>query len=116
MIAAQNEYGRRLKIKSINRTLGEENKKKRTMAFISGICFSSALVATYASGLNNPEVVMEAINTEIQALSSFSALKDYLAMISPATYGSLVLGSLSFSKYLKHRKNYKKAIRGICSG
>ena len=105
LIAAQNESARRLKIKGITNTLTEENKKKRGFAITSGICFAGLMAATHFSGIDPNQV----IQTEIQALNSFDALKEYLAYFTPAMWGALIATATSFSKYIKHKKKYDDA-------
>ena len=107
LVAAQNESNRRLKIKNISNTLSSENLKKKVMAIISGICLSGLVAAVHFSGIDPNE----AVALEIQSLSSFDALKEYLSMITPAIYGTLVTSALSISNYIKHKKNYDKANR-----
>ena len=105
LIAAQNESTRRLKIKSINNTLSEEHKKKSMFAIASGVCFAGLMVATHFSGVD----MNQAIQTEIQALNSFDALKEYLGTFTPAMWGTMVAGVTTLSKYIKHNKAYQKA-------
>lgn len=105
LIAAQNESARRLKIKSISNTLTEEKRKKSMFAIASGVCCTGLLVATHFSGIDSNQ----AIQTEIQALSSFDALKDYLKMFTPAMWTTLAATAASFSNYIKHNKKYKNA-------
>ncbi len=105
LIAAQNESARRLKIKEINRNLSEEHKKRSMFAIASGVCFAGLMVATHFSGVD----VNQAIQTEIQALSSFDALKEYLGTFTPAMWGTMIATAGSISKYIKHNKAYKKA-------
>lgn len=105
LIAAQNESARRLKIKEINRNLSEEHKKRSMFAIASGVCFAGLMVATHFSGVD----VNQAIQTEIQALSSFDALKEYLGTFTPAMWGTMIAAAGSISKYIKHNKAYKKA-------
>lgn len=105
LVAAQNESKRRLKIKSINNTLSEEHKKKSTMAIASGICFAGLMVSCHFSGIDP----MQAIQTEIQALSSFDALKEYFSMFTPAMYGTMIATAGSISSYINHKKKYNKA-------
>ena len=105
LIAAQNESARRLKIKEINRNLSEEHKKRSMFAIASGVCFAGLMVATHFSGVD----VNQAIQTEIQALSSFDALKEYLGTFTPAMWGAMIATAGSISKYIKHNKAYKKA-------
>ncbi len=105
LIAAQNESARRLKIKEINRNLSEEHKKRSMFAIASGVCFAGIMVATHFSGVD----VNQAIQTEIQALSSFDALKEYLGTFTPAMWGTMIATAGSISKYIKHNKAYKKA-------
>lgn len=105
LIAAQNESARRLKIKSINNTLSEEHKKKSMFAVASGICFAGLMVATHFSGVD----MNQAIQTEIQALNSFDAVKDYLGTFTPAMWGTMLATAASYSKYIKHNKAYQKA-------
>ncbi len=105
LIAAQNESSRRLKIKSINNTLSEEHKQKSMFAIASGVCFAGIMVATYFSGID----MNQAIQTEIQALNSFSALKEYLETMTPAMWGTMLATAASYSNYMKHNKAYKKA-------
>lgn len=105
LIAAQNESARRLKIKEINRNLSEEHKKRSMFAIASGVCFAGVMVATHFSGVD----VNQAIQTEIQALSSFDALKEYLGTFTPAMWGTMIATAGSISKYIKHNKAYKKA-------
>lgn len=108
LIAAQNESARRLKIKKINRTLSEEHKKRSMYAIASGVCFAGLMFATQFSGVD----VYQAMQTEMQALSSFDALKEYLDTFAPTMLGTMItmvatVGSIS--KYIKHNKAYKKA-------
>lgn len=105
LIAAQNESSRRLKIKSINNTLSEEHKKKCMFAKASGVCFAGLVVATYFSGID----INQAIQTEIQALNSFDALRDYLRTFTPAMWTTMLATAANYSKYLKHNRAYKKA-------
>ena len=105
LIAAQNESERRLKILSVKRTLDEEYKKKNRLAVISGICFAGIAAAVHFSFMD----IQQAVQTEINALNSFSALKDYLLMISPATYGTIAASAMGLSNYIKHKRNYEKA-------
>lgn len=105
LVAAQNESKRRLKIKSISNTLSSENLKKKAMAIISGICLAGLAAAIHFSGIDPNE----AVAMEIQSLNSFDACKEYLSMITPAMYGTLVTSALSISSYIKHKKNYDKA-------
>lgn len=105
LVAAQNESNRRLKIKNISNTLSSENLKKKVMAIISGICFSGLMAAVHFSGINPNE----AIATEIQALNSFDALKEYVGTFTPAIWGAMIASAASISNYIKHKKNYDKA-------
>lgn len=105
LVAAQNESKRRLKIKSINNTLSEEHKKKSMFAIASGVCFAGLMVATHFSGVD----VNQAIQTEIQALSSFDVIKEYLGTYTPAMWGTMIATAGSLSKYIKHNKKYQKA-------
>lgn len=105
LIAAQNESARRLKIKSISYTLSEEHKKKNAMAIAAGICFAGLIVATHFSGMEPNQ----ALATEIQALNSFDALKEYLSMFTPAMHGAMIATAGSISSYIKHKKKYDKA-------
>ena len=107
LVAAQNEATRRLKIKSIQNNLTDEQKRKNMYATISGICFAGALVATHFSGVD-PNT---AIATEIQAINSMDALKDYLATFTPAMWLTLTASVSSFFNFLKHRKKYNEANR-----
>lgn len=108
LIAAQNESARRLKIKKINRTLSEEHKKRSMYAIASGVCFAGLMFATQFSGVD----VYQAMQTEMQALSSFDALKEYIDTFAPTMLGTMItmvatIGSIS--KYIKHNKKYKNA-------
>ena len=105
LIAAQNESERRIKIKSINDTLSETNKKKKLFAITSGICFSGMMVALLTSGVDPAE----AIKTEIAGLSSFDSLVEYLKTFTPAMIGSLIAFATSLTAYIKADKEYKKA-------
>ena len=105
LIAAQNESARRLKIKGIINTLSEEQKKKTGYSIASGVFMIGTLVAIHFSGIDSKT----AIETEVRALNSFDALKQYLAMFTPATYASMIATVLSISKYIKHKKNYSHA-------
>lgn len=105
LIAAQNESTRRLKIRNINNTISEEYKKKQKSAIASGICFAGLMFATLFSGVD----INEALQTEIAALNSFDALKDYLKTFTPAMWGTMIATAASYSKYVKHNKRYKKA-------
>ena len=105
LIAAQNESARRLKIKGITNTLTEEYKKKRGFAIASGICFAGLMVATHFSGIDPNQ----AIQTEIQALGSFDALKEYLGYITPAMWGTMIATTGSLSEYIRHKKKYDNA-------
>jgi len=105
LIAAQNEAARKLRIKSINNTLSEEHRKRSSFAIASGICFAGLLVATHFSGID----MNQAIQTEIQALSSFEALKEYLKTFTPAMWGAMFATAASFSRYIKHNREYRKA-------
>ena len=107
LVAAQNEATRRLKIKNIQNTLTDEQKRKNMYATISGICFAGALVATHFSGVD----IDAAIATEIQALNSFDAFKDYLSTFTPTMVATLTLSVSNFVKYLKHRRKYNEANR-----
>lgn len=51
----------------------------------------------------------QAIQTEIQALNSFDALKEYFRTFTPAMWGTMVATATSYSKYIKHNREYKKA-------
>ncbi len=104
-IAVQNESIRRLKIKSIENTLSEEHKKKSMFAIASGICFAGIMVATHFSGAD----VNQAIQTEIQILSSFDTLQEYLGTFTPAMWISIGATAGSLSKYIEHKKKYDKA-------
>ncbi|MBR3660663.1 MAG: hypothetical protein IKN63_02025 [Bacilli bacterium] len=105
LIAAQNESARRLKIKGITNTLTEEHKKKRGFAIASGICLAGLMVATHFSGIDPNQ----ALQTEIQSLSSFDALKEYLGAFTPAMWGSMIASVASISKYISHKKKYDNA-------
>ena len=105
LIAAQLESARRLKIKSINNTLSEEYKKKSMYAIASGVCFAGLMGATLFSGVD----IKQAIQTEIQILNSFDALKEYLRTFTPAMWGTMVATAVSYSNYIKHHKKYQKA-------
>ena len=107
LIAAQNESARRLKIKSINNILSEEHKKKSMFAIASGVCFAGLMIATHFSEVD----MNQAIQTEIQALNSFDALKEYLGTFTPAMWGTMLATAASYSKYIKHSKAYKNANR-----
>lgn len=105
LIAAQNEATRRLKIRSINNKLSEEKAKKSKFAIISGVCMSGVIAATLFSGID-PE---QAWQTQIQALNSFEALKEYFSMLTPAIYGTMIATTASLCGYIKHHKKQKKA-------
>lgn len=110
LIAAQNESTRRLKIKSINNTLSEENRKKTMCAIASGVCFAGLMVATHFSGID----MSQAIQTEIEALNSFDALKEYLGTFTPAMWGTMIATVTSYSKAIKHNKKYNEAKQELC--
>lgn len=105
LIAAQNESERRIKIKVIQDTLTEEQKKKRGYAIASGVFFAGALAAVHFSGMDPDQV----IQAEMQALNSFDALKEYLSYFTPAIWGALIAAVGSLSQSIKHKKRYKEA-------
>ena len=105
LIAAQNESARRYKITRIQNTIDEEKRRKNISAIISGTCFVGAIATALASGID----AHEAIQLEIQSLSSFSALKDYLALFSPTFYASAALSAANFVNFIKHSRRYKDA-------
>lgn len=107
LIAAQNESARRLKIKSVVNEISDEYKSKVKYAIISGVCFTGVAVATYFSGVD----AEQALKTEIEALNSFDALKDYLATFTPAMWGTLIAFASCEAKFIMHNKKYKKATR-----
>lgn len=74
-------------------------------AIASGVCFAGLVAAIHFSGID----MNQAIQTEIQALYSFDALKDYLKTITPAMWGTMAATAVSYSKYIKHNKKYKSA-------
>ena len=96
LIAAQNESARRYKITRIKNTIDEEKRRKNISAIISGTWFVGAIVTALASGVD----IHEAAQLEIQSLSSFSALKDYLALFSPALYASITLPAANFVNFI----------------
>lgn len=104
LIAAQNESARRLKIKKIIRKLSDENKKRSESAIVFGISLCGLTVATL-TGVN----IEQAIQTEIQALSSFDALREYLGLFTPAMWATIILGASSMCDYMRHDRAYKKA-------
>ena len=105
LIAAQNEHARRLKIKAVNHTLSDEYKNKNKSAIAFGACLVGLVAATHFSGID----ISQALQLEIQSLSSFEALKEYLEMFTPAMWGTLAATAVSYTKYLRHVKKYKKA-------
>ena len=105
LIAAQNESERRIKIKGIVNTLTEEQKKKRNFAILSGVCFGGLMVATHFSGIDSNQI----LKTELQALQSFDAAKEYLSSFTPAMWGGMVATAVSLSQFIKHKRKYNKA-------
>lgn len=114
LIAAQIESKRRIKIKSINNTLHEENKKKIIYSIATATCFVGLMVATHFSGVDSKD----AIATEIRGLQQFFAnqpqealvsVKDYLSTITLPMWGGIIALAGSLSAYIKHKKKYDKA-------
>lgn len=105
LIAAQNEAARRIKIKSINNKLSEEHKKKVGFAIATGACLAGMVAAVHFSGVDP----MEAIKTEVRALGSFEALKEYFETFTPAMWGGIISTAVAFTGYLKHSREYNKA-------
>lgn len=105
LIAAQSESARRLEIKKIIHTLSEEQQKKNRYAIASGVFLSGLIVATCFSGVD----INQAIQTEIAALNSFDALKEYLAKFTPAMLLTTIGTAVSYSRYIKHNNKYKRA-------
>lgn len=105
LIAAQNESKRRLKIRKIQNTLSAEHRERSRYAVASGVCFAGLMVATHFSGVD----MTQAIQTEIQALSSFSALREYLGTFTPAMWGALIATAGSLSQYIRHNRRYREA-------
>ena len=105
LIAAQNESERRIKIKNIQRTITEEKKEKILWAIISGVSIAGLFAATHFAHID-PSM---AVKTEIQALNSWDAAKEYIKMITPAMWTTLVASAASISQYVKHNKKMKKA-------
>lgn len=105
LVVARNEAKRRLKIKSINKTLSEEHEKKSMFAVASGICFSGIMVAYHFSGVD----ISQVIQSEIHALNFCDVVKEYLRNFTPAMWGTMIATVGSISKYVKHRNNYNKA-------
>ncbi len=102
LIAAQNESTRRIRIEGIKDAITDEQRRRRGSAIVAAISFA---VATHFSGIN-PDV---AIQTEIQALNSFEALKDYLSMITPAMYATMAATAASFSNFIRHNRAFRRA-------
>ena len=105
LIAAQNTAAREFEIKKIQNTLTEEHKRKNIMAIVSGIMIAGLTASVHFSGIDPTE----ALAVEMKALNSFEALKQYLSMLTPATYAAAIGMAGSISAYIKHARNYKKA-------
>ena len=105
LIAAQNESARRLKIASINRTIDTEKNKKRISAILTGVFAAGVIVATKYSGID----IEQGIQTEFEAINSMEALKEYLGMITPAMYATIICSVLNFENFLKHKRKQKDA-------
>ena len=105
LIAAQNESTRRIRIEGIRDAITDEQRRRRGSAIVAAISFAGFAVATHFSGIN-PDV---AIQTEIQALNSFEALKDYLSMITPAMYATMAATAASFSNFIRHNRAFRRA-------
>ena len=105
LIAAQNESKRRLRVIEIQDELTDEKKKKCGYAIAIGVCVAGLVVATIAANVD----VNQAIQTEIQALNSFDALKEYLSNFTPAMWGTIIATSTAVSGYIIHNRKYKKA-------
>lgn len=105
LLAAHKESERRIKIRSVIETINDEKKKKWGAAIIAGTAFAGLVVATHFSGVNTEE----AIQTEIKALQSFDALKDYLSSFTPAMWGTMAVTVAGLSRYISARKKEKKA-------
>lgn len=99
------DSNRRIKVLKLERTISSERRKKNGNAIAAGAFFVSTLVAIHLSGID----VEAAIQTEIKALHSFDALKEYLATFTPVIYMKLAASALTFSKAIKHRKKQKEA-------
>lgn len=109
LIAAQNESRRRLKIASINRTIDTERNKKRISAILAGVFAAGVIVATKYSGVD----LDQAIQTEFEAINSLEALKEYLSMITPAMYATIIGAVTNFCNYLRHKRNQKEAMQAL---
>lgn len=105
ILAAQNEADRRLKIKKIINTLSEEKKQKAKFSIASGVCFSGLLASILFSGFEP----MQALQSEIQALNSFDALKDFISNITPAMFGTMISTAYSYVGFIIHSKKYNNA-------
>lgn len=105
LIAAQNESQRRIKIKSINNVLNEENKRKTMYAIATGACVIGTVAAYYFSGIDPSE----ALQKEIEGLNSWQAIGEYFATFTPAMYGTIAATATSIAGYLKAKRKYDKA-------
>ena len=100
-IAAQNEAGRRLQIRRIENTISDERRIRTRSAIAAGVFFAGACALCELSGIDN----YKAIELEMQAINSFSALKDYFAMFTPAeTFALISSASLAFSAFRHDRR------------
>lgn len=105
LVAAQNEAGRRLKIATFTHDLTEEQKKKSLWGKVSGVCIAGIIASSYLTGFD----YKEAVALEIQALTSLEALKDYLMMITPPMWLSILGSAGSIMKYKLHNDKLKEA-------
>lgn len=105
LIAAQNESARRIKIQNIQNTLSYEQKKKRDYAIATGICIVGTTFASLYAGISPTN----ALQSQIHALSSFDALKDYLESFTPAKWVAIIATATNIINYIKHNDKYNKA-------
>lgn len=104
VLVEQKKIGRRLKIQSIENQMSEEKSKKKTNAILTGILAAGVIASAKLSGLD----IKQALETEVQALTSLKALGSYFAMFTPVTYVTSAYAALCAVNYFKHNKKYNK--------
>lgn len=108
LIAAQNESERRIRIVGIERNIQHQRTDMVRDFIASGTFFVGALVATYFSGMTDVPTD-QMVQLEIQSLNNIDALKEYLSMVTPAMWLTLVPAVSSFIHGIRNRRRLNES-------
>ena len=101
LIAAQNQSERMFKIRKIRNNINREEKKVVKNSILCGICFIGAATSMQLAGID----VEQAIQLEIDAITSYDALKTYfMEYMNPGILISVAGMVKTYISAVKHRE------------